>query len=395
MKQRFYLPGLNFPKKEQAEQEGDFARYFSQNLMEFPVLSLFVTDTNVFFREKFSEFNKYKLREKRLLEFETPNRAKITHEYDIDLDMRSEFNPQRLYYLFNPASRLSWLKIERKGERIVVANETQVKKVVRSLPDFAGELKKLHSGYKKDHPDGREKEDDIFEELWKLKLGLPCFISMDKSEEKRFILKVEYWDSIQLKYSSRRWFKSFFCPIEEREIEYEYFPLENASSWLYLRAPEHFEIEVTQSSSTSVNKIDISGADSDPEIKSLTIINSGVPMQTDDYVVTFNIEIKVPLTLKLWYNVIYLTTMSLIVLLLLGFGNRFLLQAGISMYDKNIIDDLIFAKDFNNIILAVVATIIATRGWLIVEETILKRYSSYLTRMMILLVVLTIVYSLL
>ncbi len=86
MKSKFYLPGLN--------RSSNNAEALSFNLDEVvcPMSHLFFKDTNAFYRKYCESFDDFKLREKRFLDFETPNRTLITHEYDIKIEGTFDYN---------------------------------------------------------------------------------------------------------------------------------------------------------------------------------------------------------------------------------------------------------------------------------------------------------------
>ena len=55
---------------------------------------------------------------------------------------------------------------------------------------------------------------------------------------------------------------------------------------------------------------------------------------------------------------------------------------------ENLVDILFVNNNFGSVIMGLIAAIIATRGWLISEETITKYYSIYLTRIVVVILIL-------
>lgn len=379
MKKRFYLPGLNSKSKKVIEKDENIENIiFSVDKDLCPLVYNFTKNTNRFYQENFNVLNSVKLREKRLLDFETPNRSRIVHEYDIQLP--SNFKFDKFYYLFNPFNRLSWLQVSQENKRLIIANNEKAKSFVYNIME--PELKCLSNGY-------NISDIDLFNYLWKHKLGYPCFVKIENINCNNFILTAEYFDSIKPDNSKTKLSANFFLPIEERTINYEYFPLKERSSWLYLKAPKNFNISINnvkyRREVNSIDKYNLEENNSDPDIISLTIVNSG-EIQGIDMNVYFDINITVPESLKIWYLSIYYSSLFILGLLLfhlinsLYFFFNFPVLVAFNPFEK-----ILRSDNLNSIILTVIAGIIATRGWLISEETILKQYSKNLTIVMLLL----------
>lgn len=85
MRNDYYLPGLN---------ENNKCEYFCAqiNTTDTPKTFLFLSDIDLFYKKYCKSLEGFKLREKRLLDFETPNRALITHEYDIEVDDNFDYS---------------------------------------------------------------------------------------------------------------------------------------------------------------------------------------------------------------------------------------------------------------------------------------------------------------
>lgn len=376
MKNKYYLPGLNANQRMQSDLS------FEINKDKTPKAYMFYKDTNAFYRTYCDGLDYIKLREKRFLDFETPNRALIKHEYDLRIG--SSFDYNKFYYLFNPIERLSWLKISQEGKRLSVADSFYVKGLIEKI--LVPELVLFYS-------DPNVK----FEELWKKKKGLPCFIKLEDISHNDCLLMASYYDSIKQNDCDK---SSFFCPLAERNIKYEYFPLKNKSSWLYIKAPDNFNIKYDAKKTTyynSNNDIDYANAsneEADPEKISLTIVNKKSTNTKED-TVNIRFDILVPESLKIWFLSLYYLSMIMLFILFGYFLNSLYVLCFKPLFNLNPFDALIKSSDFGGLVLAVIGAIIATRGWLIKEETILKKYSKYVTLMMIFIVILYLIMLLL
>ena len=369
MKSEFYLPGLN--------KSFNNAETLSFNLDESacPMSNLFYKDTNAFYRKYCDSFNKFKLREKRFLDFETPNRALITHEYDIKIE--NTFNYNKFYYLFNPTERLGWLKVSQEGKRLSVAKSETVKKIIKKI--LINELTATYSS----------NANSRFDELWNKKKGLPCFIKLEEIKNcNDFLLTASYYDSIKENLQNRSHkLLVFFSPLLERQIKYDYFPLKNRTSWLYIKSPDHFNIKYqSPKGNTSNNDIDanLNNEEVDPEKISLAILNKK-DTTTLENTVKLSFDILVPPSLKVWFLTIYYISIITLVILLGYLLNTIYLLLFNPIWNT---DSMYKDNDLGGFVLTVIAAIIATRGWLISEETILRRYSINLTLIMGIIIVL-------
>lgn len=362
MKNTYYLPGLN------AIQHITNELIFEIDFQTMPMTYLFNSDTSAFYRKYCEGLDEIKLREKRFLDFETPNRALITHEYDMRIE--NDFDFEKFYYLFNPTERLSWLKISQEGKRLSVASSQVVKQIIRDVL-----IVELGS-------DAERK----FELLWLSQKRLPCFIKLEKSDYKDFLLTASYYDSIrQYRDNNISKLLHIFSPLSERQITYDYFPLKNKSSWLYIKSPNNFNIKhrnsVFNPSNNEIDHANSTNIEADPEKISLTIINKESTDTLSD-TVSFVFDIIVPKSLKIWFMVIYWLSLLIFGVLVGYFINMFYISISDPIWNINPLKSLITRGDFGGFVLAIIAAIIATRGWLIVEETIMKRYSIYLTLIM-------------
>lgn len=372
MKCKYYLPGLN-RSSNNAE-----ALSFTLDKAQCPMSHLFYEDASAFYRKHCDSFDDFKLREKRFLDFETPNRALITHEYDIRIEV--EFDYDKFYYLFNPTERLSWLKVSQEGKRLSVAKSETVKEIVKII--LLNELTIPYSS----------QANSRFDELWNKKKGLPCFIKFEEIKNcKDFLLTVSYYDSIKKgPENKRRKHFNIFSPLLERRIEYEYFPLKNKSSWLYIKSPDHFNVKCQKPEYVIANNVvdpDFKNQEIDPEKISLTVLNKK-DTTTVENTVKFNFDILVPSSLKAWFLTIYYISIITFVILL-----GYILNTIYLMFYEPIwnIAPILKDGDLGGFVLAVIAAIIATRGWLISEETILRVYSTIITIIMGIITVMYIV----
>ncbi len=396
MKKKFYFPGLNSKSKRVFSIERHIQDIVNTiDKLDYPLIHSFVNSTNSFYRANFDNLKNYKLREKRLIDFETPNRARIVQEYDLGLP--ENFDYSQFTYLFNPRNRLNWLKIKQEDKRIIVADKKTIEALVYKL--LLSELENIALLHK-------IKKETIFTYVWERQQGYPCFIKLEKNGRKNFLLEAEYFDSIKEdNNSSYPFYKYLLFPIDERVISYEYYPLKDKSSWLYIRSPKNFNVSINNNNieyESDVNDVESyisnkmqGGSSSDPEIITLTIVNKK-EAEEKKYNVKFNIEINVPNSLKTWYLSLYWSSLALLCILFFELINRLYFICGgklISTFDP--FGSIIHQDSFNNILLAFVAGIITTRGWLISEETILKRYSNYLTGVMIFLILIPIILRLL
>jgi len=321
----------------------------------------FLKNPEMFYNTYCPSLIKYAIREKRFLDFETPNRVQITHEYDIKLNDKFEFN--QYYYLFNPYNRLGWLKIRQGIDRITIAKSTVVQKIV--INALITELIMF------DNPK------EIMKEIWKLKKGLPCFIKLNNTQASDFILATTYYESIkQGTQSNLNRIISFFNPIKERRIKYSYYPLEKSSSWLYIKAPEHFIVKYYGEDSKDNNSIETTTLtndnEPDPDKISLTIINKSNPSMD---IPVINFGIKVPISLKSWYYTIYILSLIVMVLSIYSCLNRIFLKYFDPYIYTSFNPDFLSNDKFSGIIFAIIAAIITTRGWMIHEETILRKFA--------------------
>jgi hypothetical protein len=242
--------------------------------------------------------------------------------------------------------------------------------------------------------------DEIFNEMWQKKKGLPCFIKLENAGYNDFLLTASYYDSIKAKKEQskickiRNYIFSFPSPLLERRIKYEYFPLQEKSSWLYIKSPNNFNVIYNSKGSSPDKGINyhIDSANSnkeepDPGKLSLTIINSK-SINTEKDTVTFSFDIVVPKSLKAWFLGIYYISIGALLMIGFNFLNSIYLIKCKPRYYFDPIGQLFLNKDIRGLILTIIAAIIATRGWLISEETIFRKYSLRITYIMIAIILL-------
>lgn len=321
----------------------------------------FLTNPEEFYNKYCPSLVKYAIREKRFLDFETPNRVQITHEYDIKLPTKFNFN--QYYYLFNPHNRLGWLKIRQGNNRITIAKSNDVRKIV--IKALIHDLRYF------------ENPTEIMKEIWKNKKGLPCFVMLKYSQEYEFILSSSYYESItQSDHSRHNKICSFFYPIQKHRIKYPYYPLERSSSWLYIKAPEHFIVKYYGENFKNNNSIEknhkTKDNEQDPEKISLTIINKSNPSM-DIPVIIFGIE--VPYSLKSWYTTIYYLSLFIMFLTIGSSLNRIFLKYNDPIIYTSFNPDMLYYDKGGIIFTVIIAAIITTRGWMVHEETILKKFT--------------------
>lgn len=331
----------------------------------FPLIRCLLTETTRFYTEYFSELQNHIVREKRLVVFETPSRVQMTHEYTIE-DIGQLKNG--FYFLFNATERLSWLKIQMEDNRVSIASK---KKVIIYLKNKLGrELEELSNLLKTD-------VDETAYRLYEASDGKPCFVEFNQKENKgqqSILLSVTFFDSIQNKTGNK--YVSWKSPLQEKRISYRYNTLSNnASAWIYFKAPSNFVLSARHKGVPG-HYVE-SSPSNDEEITSLVLKPNGEALS-----VAFDIFVNVPTALKWWYNgILYLSyTIALICLV------AFVASLVITLPAE-------FTNTLSNSVYTVVAALIATRGWLMSEEQVMKKISNYYTVLVWFLLVLVIAIS--
>jgi len=324
-------------------------------IMELPEespLRIFVEDELGFYKKYFGYFNACVTREKKILVFENPNRIRVTYEFDVQKLTKTD-SP---LFIFLPDSRKNWLRLLWEGHRLPVTPAEEVKNVVWTV--VKDDVVKVSDAL-------YEPDENVFwdKNVWSGRTQLPCFVNgTHVSGDGQMV--VEYYDSFES-------FGHIGCLFDERRYTYRYTLEAGKSHWLYVKAPEKFQIDLT---TTDKRANFIKG--NDPEIKAYRIHHD-----TENIPVKFNVDIKVPQTLKWWYRMIVLLAAAFIV----AFG---------VMGSKLICQGAVLSPVFAQVGISLVAAIIATRGWIVNDETVLKRVSNTMTFLALLILVLLVaVYS--
>lgn len=325
----------------------EIVNVLSENRQCFPNIYFLLTETTKFYTEKFPDLQKYIKREKRLVVFETPSRVTMTHEYTIE-GMNNQ--SQSFHFLFNTRERLSWLKIFLEDKRVSIASRAKVISLLKKKIDFELEnlAELLHIS-----------KDDTAIRLYEASDGKPCFIEFNHKEYKgqqSLLLSITFFDSIRNKTSQYK--KRWWSPLQEKLINYNYSTISgNANAWIYFKSPSNF---VLSASHNAIEGQYEASPSNDDEITSLVLTPKGEKLSID-----FDISINVPQALKVWYNImLYLAYAGILwglVLIVILYGS--------------ITDNMI--ETFNNCSFAIIAALIATRGWLMAEEQVMKKISNY------------------
>ena len=311
-------------------------------------LQMFVEDELSFYKKHFNHFTSNVIREKKILVFENPNRMCVTYEFDVQQLQKTE----NLLFVFLPNTRKNWLKIMWEGGRLSVCNAKDVKKAIYEIvKDDLSEVKQ-----KINNAD----ENSLWDQIWNERERLPCFVRGTQLEGDGQLV-VNYYDSFgNYKHKGHLFDERCYC--------YEYVFDAGESHWIYVKSPERFQITInTDDERASVIK------GNDPEIKAYRIFHS-----TKTESIKFNITIRVPETLKLWYSMIVFLSIGLIITFpILGIG---LIRREVPL-----------SPAFAQVGISLVAAIIATRGWIMNDETVLKRVSITMTILAIIILILLIV----
>ena len=331
----------------------------------FPLIYFLLTETTRFYTEQFAELQSHIMREKRLMVFETPSRVLMTHEYTIE-DIGNLKNG--FYFLFNVTERLSWLKILIEGNRVSIASK---QKIIAYLKNKLGnELVELSNLLNSD-------VEATAYRLYEASDGKPCFVEFNQKENKgqqSILLSVTFFDSIRNKVLKKG--TNILSPLREKSIAYKYNTLSNkASAWIYFKAPSNFVLSINYGD-IPAHLIEASPSN-DEEIASLVLKPNGETLS-----IVFDILVNVPPALKWWYNGLLYLSYTLCLICFIA-----LLTSLFSTLPAEVINTL------HNCVYAVVAALIATRGWLMSEEQVMKIISKCYTVLVCLLLAMAIVIS--
>ena len=327
------------------------------SMQENSALRLFCSNESEFYRQHFNQFTNCVTREKKILEFENPNRIRMTYEFDVK-DLAVTTDP---LFVFLPNTRKNWMKVFWDGKRLPVCSADQIKSIIYNIVkddlDCLQEILQIKSSTL---------------DLWNNKIWpghIPCFVegSFTSNSMTTGQLIVEFYDSFEaFEHIGHK------CSLfDERRYSYDYTIEYGTSHWIYVKAPEKFQVIM----STKDTRADmIKGQD--PEIQAYRIHPN-----RNSNPIHFSIDVRVPITLKWWYG--------MIVLLGIVFIPAFVIIS-CCLITKG--EQLTPA--FAQVGISLVAAIIATRGWMMNDETVLRGVSLKMTGVAItILVCLLVLYS--
>jgi hypothetical protein len=322
-------------------------------------LCLFFDDENAFYQKHCNELAGRIIREKRILEFETPNRVKVTYEYDIKA-AKEDVGEKDIVFLFLPNKRKSWLKIYINGKRLAIPKSDRIKDhlytiVQKNVEDLKSNLNSEKSA------------NELWDEIWNDKKPIPCFIYRESlpANFSSGIIEIEFYDFLDIDKDHKNNRCSLF---DEKHYQYNYPLVAQGNSWLYVKSPSRFDIDVNYDK-TNVEK----NEENDPEISSYTI-------KRNEGEESFKITVKVPKTLRLWYASLVWLGVIFILLFFVAFVSA--ICKGLTKHE--------FSPVYAQVGISIIAAVIATRGWLMNEETVLKKVSKWLTWIVIIIVFLLI-----
>jgi len=324
----------------------------------YPRIYKLLTETTRFYEENFPQLIKCIAREKRQLNFETPNRVKMLYEYELE---GSDDLEAGAYYLFNTRSRLSWLIVEMESQQVAVASSTAVKQKLSEV--LNGEDDQLAKAL-------NITKNEVLDLLYDNSDGKPCFVNYLKDTKS---VKICYYDSMQQSKSEESFIvKKIFNPIAERELTYIYRPLAvKANYWFYVKAPEKFAITAIPDNSqyeTSPSK--------DREVGSYVFRGEEERQES-----LIRINVQVPTSMKIWYHTMLWLAIVVIValpMMLWLYSSPCLCKC----WDEQV---KYFLQQIPKGVYALIAAILATRGWLMHEEYVLGRLSLWYTILIVLL----------
>jgi hypothetical protein len=327
-------------------------------------LHQFWADDRLFYQMYCNSFTDRIIREKRILEFDTPNRVKVTYEYDVaakenkNKDNENNDNKEEMVFLFLPDKRKNWLKVFFDGKRLTIPTSEKIRDMLYEFveDDIKALIKKLYL---------QQEGPELWAEIWKGKKSIPCFVYATEGDllTSCGLAEITFYDFLVPDDS----IKSSWL-FDEKYYKYSYPIIAKGNSWLYVKSPSRFDINVS-SATKGVEK----NPENDPEISSFII--KGIENTAD---VCFSVAIKVPVTLKFWYA-------SLVALGLL-FILTFIVVSIVGIIKD--LDIQKFSPVYAQVGISIIAAIIATRGWLMNEETVLGRVSNWITGIVIFIVML-------
>lgn len=329
-------------------------------LKQESALCLFLKDDRAFYGKFCSELTNRIIREKRILEFENPNRVKVCYEYDIVTASESRLNNSDIIFLFLPDKRKSWLKIKCCGQRLTVAKSAKIKDALydKVRDDVAKLAKELTY---------ERKEYNLWEEIWNDKESIPCFVYAEPLMgllAKGGIVEIEFYDFLDEDTTKKKCWARLF---DEKHYVFTYPKISKGNYWLYVKSSSKFDVVVTHTHEDAIE----ANQKNDPEVQSYTIYGS----KAKD-VEEFKISVRVPKTLKMWYRALVWLG-SLYILCFAGICAMAVIK-GLAASQ--------FSPVYAQVGISLIAAIIATRGWMMNEETVLGRVSKWFTWIIIVIV---------
>lgn len=259
------------------------------------------------------------------------------------------------------------MKIFLEDKRVSIASKTKVvslliNKLGAELDFFA---KLLNSS-----------KENVALRLYEASDGKPCFVEFNQKEYKgqqSLLLSITFFDSIRNKVSHCR--KRWWSPLQEKQISYSYNTISGtANAWVYFKSPANFVLSVSNNATNGQYE---AAPSNDDEITSLVLTSKGEKLSID-----FKISINVPNALNVWYNVMLYLAYSGVLWGLILVSNAL----WGSIHNKTI-------ETFNNCSYAIIAALIATRGWLMSEEQVMKKISNCYTYIICILITLIMILS--
>lgn len=333
----------------------------------YPQIFNFLTNATAFYETHFSSLQSFIKREKRQLQFETPSRINVSIELSIELPEK-EAPTTGAQYLFNVKDKLNWLMIYQNGKHITVASRYIVQEKIIEI--LGNEIKSLVR-------DSGMPEKEVISSLYDISEGDPCFIMYEapKDGNKSIIIDLKYYDSVHHD-ENQNVFKEKWTPLYEQSIRYRFRALKaNCSNWLYVRAPKDFAIELSnyRTEFTLLRS-------QDEEIKAL--YRKANNQRCDNEI---EINVRVVSSLRKWFLGIYYFATILCYAAGLILTLR-LLSLIISVDVPFLTAERM--KGLVPVLISMVAAVIATRGWLMHEEHILKPIGVKYIQLVIALVIL-------
>lgn len=324
----------------------------------YPLMYELLTNTTRFYERHFGQLINCIVREKRCLEFETPQRVIMQFEYELD-GMESLINDE-IYYLFNTRDRLSWLKICMNNQQVPVAPSELVKQLL------AGVLGEELIAMSKLLGVSKEK---LLDDLYDWSDGKPCFVYYIKNSRS---VKISYYDTVEIDTKRKSKWYYHLSPVGEYEVNYFYRPISRtANSWFYVKAPEHFIIKVHAANTERME----ASKSNDNVVSSFMYRANG-----EEYVYEHTLLLRVPSSMKSWYVVIWLAAFLLITWSVVACIHDFC-KSGCCWCHLT----KKWLVDLPKVMLSMITILLATRGWLIHEEYLLGRISKWYTYLMIIL----------